>query len=547
MIWIRPETFLSYFYSKTIIGLMATLEQHCHANKHLPIPILLYDKSGYVVCQNSAATNLLGPLPVDFKQKGDGLVTSGLANDRIAVLVERQLAHKAPLSPECMMLMPADGVGKNMIVQLCPLIDDDDEIIGAMCMLINALPGQSVRHPEETAGQLTSVFQEDPGYKSNGNLYWKMIEEIEDYAILLLDTQGYIQNWNKGAEKIKGYTSREIVGQNFRIFYLPDDQQSNLPEQLIQEARVRGKAIHEGWRVRKDRTVFWGSIVLTALHGADNKVIGFTKVTRDLTERKNAENKIRDYNAELEAQNNELKQFNYVASHDLQEPLRKIRTFGGILTSKFQDALDSEGRDLIIRMQSATDRMKKLIDDLLNFSKVSKKEGGPDFSLINTAVLLEDLITEYDGTLVEVAGKIEVGRLYPVWGVEWQVRQVFQNLIGNSIKYARAGVPLSIQISSRLIDTSKELLPFTEMGNKGKYQMVEFRDNGIGFEQQYADRIFQVFQRLHGKKEYEGTGIGLSIVHKVVENHRGYIKANGEPGKGALFTLFLPFGEAHYS
>jgi PAS domain S-box-containing protein len=161
--------------------------------------------------------------------------------------------------------------------------------------------------------------------------YHRMIAEVQDYAIILLNSEGVIENWNIGAEKIKGYTAQEIVGRKFEIFYPAEDRADGLPGKLLSTARETGRAVHEGWRVRKDGSKFWGNIIITALHGKDGEIIGFSKVTRDLTERKIAEDKLAAYAAELEIQNAELEQFAYVASHDLQEPLRKIQTFSELI------------------------------------------------------------------------------------------------------------------------------------------------------------------------------------------------------------------------
>src|SRR6478735_6209891 len=179
--------------------------------------------------------------------------------------------------------------------------------------------------------------------------YQRMISEVEDYAILLMNEDGIIQNWNKGAEKIKGYKASEIIGKNFRLFYRKEDQDKKLPETLIQRATEKGKASHEGWRLRKDGTMFWGSIVITALHDENNKLIGFTKVTRDLTEKKIADDTLKEYASRIEKHNEELIRINkdldaftYMASHDLQEPLRKIKTFCNFIIDKSKDDLSPE-------------------------------------------------------------------------------------------------------------------------------------------------------------------------------------------------------------
>jgi len=368
--------------------------------------------------------------------------------------------------------------------------------------------------------------------------YHKMVDEVEDYAILLLDKDGFIQNWNKGAEKIKGYSEADIIGKNFRIFYLPQDREAKLPERLIERARNSGKAVHEGWRVRKDGTTFWGSIVITALHNEKGEVIGFAKVTRDLTDKKLAEDKLKRYAEELKFQNSELQQFAYVASHDLQEPLRKIKTFSDLLLSKYENALDEEGRNMLERMQVASDRMKVLITDLLNYSRISKLL---DKGLVNTRQEVEDVLTDLDTSIKDKKAIINVGQLYSVYGNSTQIRQLFQNLISNALKFSKPDVPPHIDISGHIVHGYETDFTLPEEKQQKRFQYIEISDNGIGFEQQYAEKIFQVFQRLHGKEEYRGSGIGLSIVQKVIETHNGYIKAEARPGDGATFKILLPF------
>src|SRR5580700_2430952 len=199
--------------------------------------------------------------------------------------------------------------------------------------------------------------------------YHLMIGEVEDYAILMLDREGMIRNWNKGAEKIKGYTEEEAIGQNFRMFYRLEDREAGLPEMLIDEATRNGKAVHEGWRLRKDGTAFWGSVVITALHNPDGQVVGFSKVTRDLTERKQAEDKLLRYARQLEAQNNELKQFAYAAAHDMKEPLRKILMYYSAIQGENGESLPQEQQQAYLqRSAEAAKRMQQLIDDLLAFT-----------------------------------------------------------------------------------------------------------------------------------------------------------------------------------
>ncbi|MDP9041842.1 MAG: PAS domain S-box protein [Bacteroidota bacterium] len=363
--------------------------------------------------------------------------------------------------------------------------------------------------------------------------YHRMIAEIQDYAIILLNEKGDIQNWNAGAQKIKGYNAEEIIGKNFKTFYLPEDQKSGLPEKLITEAAERGKATHEGWRVRKNGTRFWGSIVITALHNDNGEIIGFSKVTRDLTERKLAEDKMHLYLAELEAQNRELERFAYIASHDLQEPLRKIRIFIDIIRTDIND------KELIgkffDKISASAERMSDLIRSILNYSRLGKEDEAMVYIDLN--ILLKTVLDDFEVTIQEKTATISSEVLPPIRGITLQINQVFSNLIGNALKFSDKKP--EIKISSTVIE-SEQISERPANLQEGKYLEIIFADNGIGFEQQYGKQIFSLFQRLHAKDTYVGTGIGLALCKRIMENHNGFIQAWGVPGKGSQFHLYFP-------
>ncbi|HEY0656024.1 MAG TPA: PAS domain S-box protein [Chryseosolibacter sp.] len=372
--------------------------------------------------------------------------------------------------------------------------------------------------------------------------YQRMIAEIEDYAILMIDPSGKVLNWNRGAEKIKGYKAEEIIGKNFRIFYPEKDRQELLPDKLLAEASKNNRAQHEGWRVRKDGSKFWGSVVITALHDDDGNVIGFSKVTRDLTERKQAEEAIirnaRELeikNKELAAMNQELASFAYVSSHDLQEPLRKIQTFATRIVETEEATLSAKARDYFSRMQSAALRMQKLIEDLLAYSRTNTTE--KKFERTDLNDVISEIRTELKETIESKKAKITVQKLPTLDTIRFQISQLFTNIFTNALKFSKPDVAPEITITHEVVEGSS----FGQIANAEKlYHKISVSDNGIGFEPEHKHKIFEVFQRLHGRSEYSGTGIGLAICKKIVDNHGGVINAESELDHGATFNIYLP-------
>ncbi|SKC89767.1 PAS domain S-box-containing protein [Ohtaekwangia koreensis] len=373
------------------------------------------------------------------------------------------------------------------------------------------------------------------------SLYWeKMIAEVQDYAIILLDEHGIIMDWNKGAEKLKGYAMEEAIGKSFRIFYTPQDQLDRLPEKLINIARDTGKADHEGWRVRKDGTLFWGSIVITALHGDNGEVIGFAKVTRDLTERKSAEDRLTKKNAELELMNQELSSFAYVSSHDLQAPLRKIQSFIHRLNEMESDNLSDKGKEYMQRIVNTTSHMQRLIEDLLTYSRASTQERA--FELVDLNEIAEIVTRDLEDTIREKNAVIEFSALPMLHVIQFQFQQLFVNLLSNSLKFSKKDVQPHIGITAEVI-SADQIKGYTGDLTK-RFHHIAIKDNGIGFAEEYSTKIFEVFQRLHGTAEYSGTGIGLSICKKIVENHNGIIQAEGKVKEGATFHIYIPVTES---
>ncbi|AFZ58958.1 PAS domain-containing protein [Anabaena cylindrica FACHB-243] len=236
---------------------------------------------------------------------------------------------------------------------------------------------------------------------------------------------------------------------------------------------------------------------------------------------------------ELTRSNEELQQFAFIASHDLQEPLRKIKTFGERLKITCSDSLSEQGHDYLERMQNATLRMQTLIEDLLTLSRVTTR--AQPFVEVNLAQITQEVLSDLEVRIQQTGGQIEVGELPIIQADPLQMRQLLQNLIGNALKFHRQNQPPIIKIHGQFVNNIAD-----DLALGGAYFQIIVEDNGIGFAEKYLDRIFNVFQRLHGRSEYEGTGIGLAICRKITERHHGTITAQSQPGAGAIFIVTLP-------
>jgi PAS domain S-box-containing protein len=372
--------------------------------------------------------------------------------------------------------------------------------------------------------------------------YHRMIAEVQDYAIILLDPQGSIENWNVGAQVIKGYVSEEIIGKNFSVFYTPEDREAGVPQQLLEQARVKGKVALEGWRVRKDGSRFWGNVVITALHDVKNEIIGFSKVTRDLTERKRAEDALKNNAIELERKNkilerlnDEVSSFAYVASHDLKEPLRKIQTFANYLCD-MDPWVEQEGKDFAQRISRTALQMQRLMEDLLAYSTIANDLS--DFKKVDLNDTVTAVLSDLELRIQEKQATITFDKLPGVMGVSFQFHQVFQNLLTNALKFSKPGQPLQINITHDVVK-GKDIAD-RDAKKENDYHAITIRDNGIGFEAEQSRKIFDVFHRLHPKNSFSGTGIGLAIVKKVMDHHNGIVVAEGQPDVGAAFHLYFP-------
>lgn len=269
----------------------------------------------------------------------------------------------------------------------------------------------------------------------------------------------------------------------------------------------------------------------------EGKVIRFIGNTLDVTEIKAYERELEHKLEQLNRSNQELEQFAYVASHDLQEPLRKIMAFGERLSSKFSEELEGDGKFYISRMLDAANRMKILMENLLSYSRASRKIEPAEF--IDLGVVVENVLSDLEMKIQETNANITIAHLPTIKALPTQMQQLFQNLISNALKFVKAGEVPVITIDSQEV-SKQELKMLTFQLKAKKYFKIIISDEGIGFDSEYAERIFIIFQRLHGRAEFEGTGLGLAICKKIIDNHNGHIIAESTLNQGARFTIYLP-------
>jgi signal transduction histidine kinase len=255
--------------------------------------------------------------------------------------------------------------------------------------------------------------------------------------------------------------------------------------------------------------------------------------------RKRAEATLRLYTARLEQSNRDLQDFAYVSSHDLQEPLRKVRAFGDRLRSRYGDRLDDQGRDYLERMQNAAARMQILIEALLTYSRLTTC--AEPFVQVDLGQIVQEVIGDLEMRIEQVQGRVEVAQLPVVQADPIQMRQLFQNLIGNALKFHYKDRPPVVKVYSTSLNPGGGHV--NGSASTAEFCQICVEDNGIGFDEKYVDRIFQVFQRLHGRNEFEGTGTGLAICRKIIERHGGTITARSQPEQGATFVITLPVME----
>jgi PAS domain S-box-containing protein len=348
------------------------------------------------------------------------------------------------------------------------------------------------------------------------NLYRTQVRELRNYAMFTLDPAGIVTSWNEGVENLLGYTEDEWIGAHASVIFTPPDKAMEVCEAEMEKARVTGSVTDIRWHRHKNGTEFFANGFMNALYDDQDQIIGYAKIMSDETARKQLQDSLTESNTALE-------QFAYVASHDLQEPLRTMRTYAQLVSRKYQGKLDSEADQFLDFIVSAASRMSSLVNDLLAYARLTTEIERPssialDEDLEAALSHLEQAIKESDATVThDPLPTLPVDR--------GQMVRLFQNLIGNAVKYRKPGQPPKVHVSAE---------------QRGTEWMISIRDNGIGFDPQFASSIFLPFKRLHSAESYPGTGVGLSICRRILQAQGGRIWAESSPGEGSTFFFTLP-------
>jgi PAS domain S-box-containing protein len=360
----------------------------------------------------------------------------------------------------------------------------------------------------------------------------RLVEAVGDYAIFMLDPGGNVASWNDGAERTTGWRADEILDKHVSVFSTPEDREAGRPQAELDLAARDGHWHGEGDRQRNDGARYLAEVTITSVRDSAGRLLGFAEVARDITSRRRTEEAIANLNRELEqrvaelaAANAELEAFSYSVSHDLRGPLRAIDGFSKILVEHYRESLDDQARHYLDRVRAGSQRMGQLIDDLLSLARINRTEIRPTH--VDLAALARDVIEELRRGDPARTVDVQIDGSALALGDVRLIRVALENLLGNAWKF-----------------TSHTAKPQIGFGSERRDGVPTFyvRDNRAGFDMTYVDKLFAPFQRLHDATQFEGTGIGLATVQRIVHRHGGRVWAESDPGQGATFWFTLGAG-----
>lgn len=499
----------------------------------LPSPLYTCDAEGRIELYNGAAAKLWGREPVLYEDMWCGswriYETDGtpLPLDECPMAVT--LKEGIPMSGEIIIERP-DGEKRYVQANAQPIFGADGKLTGALNMLIDITKS---KHAENLLRESEERFRK--------------VADTAPAMIWMTDVNRYTYFFNSAWLKFTGKTIEEEKGRGWEEGVHPDDLQRS--KRISGEAFENNKQYYMEYRLKRaDGEYRWLAESAVPRFTSEDVFEGYIGSCMDIHDRRTASEmlekrveqrtkELRKANEELEKINQELTSFAYISSHDLQEPLRKIQTFISRIVDIEHENLSNKGRDYFERIQNASKRMQQLIEDLLAYSRTNTDE--KNLERIDLNELINEVKYELQEKIEEQGADIEVAPLPVMNVIKFQFHQLFTNLLSNAIKFSREGVKPKIVVAANKVK-GHDIKAKGIYNKETDYYHISVNDNGIGFEQQYSHRIFELFQRLHGRTEYRGTGIGLAICKKIVENHGGVIMAEGNPGEGTTFHVYLP-------
>ncbi|ASZ10163.1 PAS domain-containing protein [Chitinophaga pendula] len=488
---------------------------------HFPASVYITAMDGYrIVSANERATGLLG---YTLQQTESSIADIFSPEDWKLLLPSLELLKRQEQS--CI----------NAIRQL--KAENGSSRLGHITVFITGSP--------DTALHLVWIIQDVTGQMEKGELLrttQELVCEIEDLLQFGSWTWWPEDNnvqWSDGIYKLLGYERTSLPREPDFSLYMSHVSEEDAD--WVNAALYKAVSQKEPFEMEYDLLDQAGKRKKIHAKGKyvydhERKQDRFIGVLRDISTVWQLEQDRKRYIQDLRRSNKELEEFAYVASHDLQEPLRKILTFGDLLNNRYREQLGNDGKQYIDRMMKASQHMQQLINDLLTLSRISSRK--PDTTSVKLDEVLQGVLADMEETIRENNAEIIIHPLPEIKGYHVQFQQLFTNLLGNAVKFRDKERPPRIEVSCRILNYQEVVALLLDV--KHTWYEITVADNGIGFENIHSHRIFQVFQRLHGKTEYPGTGLGLSICQKIIENHGGKISATGIPGEGARFIIHLP-------
>ncbi|HET9845795.1 MAG TPA: PAS domain-containing sensor histidine kinase [Nitrospira sp.] len=375
-------------------------------------------------------------------------------------------------------------------------------------------------------------MEDEPKATQNEETFRLLFESIKDYAIFITNSEGIVKTWNPGAEMMKGYRADEIVGQSFSRFYLPSDIEAGKPGMLLSRAARAGRATDEGWRVRKDGSRFWASVVITALYDHKGALKGYAKITRDMTDRKVTDDRLRETLLRLEQANKKLEELDQlkslsisVATHELRSPLTAVRAYVDNLFEGVAGELPEKVFYYLTRIRYNTDRVIRLVNMLLDISRIEAGHMHLELDQVSVSEVIRDVVNDFEcmAKTKEIAIRASAVMDAPVRADRDRVEQVLHNLLHNALKFTPPGGEIVVQ--SQLTENAKVT--------------ITVADTGCGIPPGHEEKVFLKFHRAPSPVQ-EGAGLGLAVTKSLVELHGGTIWVESEPGRGSKFSFTLP-------